>query len=185
MLVGCVRASSHTSDRTRRARLHSAIAESFKPSTQQGPLPPLAPQAPQPQHASTQHPGRTCVTLQDSIIVAAKGLLMASRSSWLGRPGGEKAAAGAVRDLHLLHSRAQAGSFPLPCFWIIHTRALHDSIELAVSWRPQPSPVCCRHSPVHSMMRSSWFMVELPGKMGLPLSISPRMQPGETKCVED
>ena len=56
------------------------------------------------------------VTLQLSIMVAAKGLLMASRSSALGRP-------------------------------------------------------------VSSMMRSSWFMVEEPGKMGLPHSSSPSMQP--------
>lgn len=32
-------------------------------------------------------------------------------------------------------------------------------------------------SPVSSMMRSSWFMVLLPGKMGLPFSSSPKMQP--------
>ena len=31
--------------------------------------------------------------------------------------------------------------------------------------------------PVTSRMRSSWFMVEVPGKMGLPLMSSPRMQP--------
>ena len=31
--------------------------------------------------------------------------------------------------------------------------------------------------PVHSRTRSSWFMVELPGKHGLPRHISPRMQP--------
>lgn len=28
-----------------------------------------------------------------------------------------------------------------------------------------------------SMMRSNWFMVELPGKMGFPHSSSPSMQP--------
>jgi hypothetical protein len=31
--------------------------------------------------------------------------------------------------------------------------------------------------PVTSSTRSSWFMVEVPGKMGLPLISSPRMQP--------
>jgi hypothetical protein len=31
--------------------------------------------------------------------------------------------------------------------------------------------------PVTSRMRSSWFMVEVPGKTGLPLMSSPRMQP--------
>jgi hypothetical protein len=41
---------------------------------------------------------------------------------------------------------------------------------------------CIRHTerlgaPVTSMMRSSWFMVEVPGKMGLPPSSSPRMHP--------
>lgn len=33
--------------------------------------------------------------------------------------------------------------------------------------------------PVTSRMRSSWFMVEVPGKMGLPLISSPRMQPAQ------
>jgi hypothetical protein len=31
--------------------------------------------------------------------------------------------------------------------------------------------------PVHSRTLSSWFIVELPGKHGLPRHISPRMQP--------
>lgn len=31
--------------------------------------------------------------------------------------------------------------------------------------------------PVTSMMRSSWFMVDVPGNMGLPPSSSPRIQP--------
>lgn len=34
--------------------------------------------------------------------------------------------------------------------------------------------------PVSSMIRSSWFMVLLPGKMGLPFSSSPRMQPARS-----
>ena len=36
---------------------------------------------------------------------------------------------------------------------------------------------CGEGRPVTSRMRSSWFMVEVPGKMGLPLISSPRMQP--------
>jgi hypothetical protein len=31
--------------------------------------------------------------------------------------------------------------------------------------------------PVTSMMRSSWFIVEVPGKMGFPDKSSPRIQP--------
>lgn len=39
-------------------------------------------------------------------------------------------------------------------------------------------------SPVSSMMRSSWFMVLLPGKMGLPFSSSPKMQPAvQPQCA--
>jgi hypothetical protein len=34
-----------------------------------------------------------------------------------------------------------------------------------------------RDMPVTSMILSSWFMVEVPGKMGLPKSNSPNMQP--------
>lgn len=36
---------------------------------------------------------------------------------------------------------------------------------------------CGLGRPVTSRMRSSWFMVDVPGKMGLPLISSPRMQP--------
>jgi hypothetical protein len=32
-------------------------------------------------------------------------------------------------------------------------------------------------APVSSRIFSSWFIVDVPGKMGRPLSISPRMQP--------
>jgi hypothetical protein len=40
-------------------------------------------------------------------------------------------------------------------------------------------------APVSSMMRSSWFMVLLPGKMGLPFSSSPRMQPAQFSTSSD
>lgn len=40
----------------------------------------------------------------------------------------------------------------------------------------------CRGRPVTSMMRSSWFMVEVPGKMGFPPSSSPRMHPSKTRA---
>ena len=40
---------------------------------------------------------------------------------------------------------------------------------------------CGEGRPVTSRMRSSWFMVEVPGKMGLPLINSPRMQPAARK----
>jgi hypothetical protein len=58
-------------------------------------------------------------------------------------------------------------------------RATHAQVHTRVC--PPPTPAThtpTQHPPVSSMMRSSWFMVLLPGKMALPLSNSPRMQPG-------
>lgn len=54
---------------------------------------------------------------------------------------------------------------------------LHDSIMVAAKGDWMESRSSADGLPVSSMMRSSWFMVEEPGKMGLPVSSSPRMQP--------
>jgi hypothetical protein len=54
---------------------------------------------------------------------------------------------------------------------------LHDSIMVAAKGDWMDSRSSADGLPVSSMMRSSWFIVEEPGKMGLPVSSSPRMQP--------
>lgn len=54
------------------------------------------------------------------------------------------------------------------------------SIMVGANGESTASMSSCEGFPVSSMIRSNWFMVLVPGKMGFPSSSSPRIQPAHT-----